>query len=133
MKRASRTACIEPAVGAAATQVSPKQNALIPRTVTLGAVLARLDSRHASDVGHEGLDVTTPFNVQLLVRPALDGLPNGGLVGEPLAQQAIQSQSVAIECQGHLSGSAVRLDSLIHMQAAMGTERWRWRRGRCES
>lgn len=96
MKRTPRTAGIEPAVRAAATYLAVINNALGPGPVALMAVLAGSRRNLAGDMCQEGLDVAPALDVEPLLDAALDGLALGGLVGQALAQHAVDADAVAV-------------------------------------
>lgn len=60
------------------------------------AVLAGPSRNLAGDVGQDGLDVAAARRVDLLVGAALDGLAQGGLGGQALAQHAVDADGVAV-------------------------------------
>lgn len=96
MKRTPRTAGVEPAVGAAATHLAVIDDARGPGPVALVAVLAGPGGLFARDVSQQGLDVATSFDVELLVGTTLDGVAQGGLAGELLAEGAVDLDGASV-------------------------------------
>lgn len=64
MKSTTRTASVEPAIGATSAHLTVIDNAFMPRAVTLGAILAGSRDGNSSEVSEKSLDVAAAFHIE---------------------------------------------------------------------
>lgn len=115
MKRTARTTGIEPTVGAASIKLTFKDDAFLPRTVTLGTALARARRNSAGDVGQEGLTVAAPISVQVAISSPLNGHAKSRAIQHLTAEGTVEINLRAVCCHGDFDRVGQRLDVRIGM------------------
>ena len=84
VERTPSSGGIEPAIGTTTTHLAIDDDAGVPRTVALVAILAGNGGQRAGNMGEESLHVTPPTKVQDLLGTTLLGKSHAGFAGEAL-------------------------------------------------
>ena len=109
VERTPSSGGIEPAIGTTTTHLAIDDDAGVPRTVALVAILAGNGGQLAGNMGEEGLHVAAAAEVEDLFRAPLRCEAHAGLTGQALGQRALDDDRAVPGLLGQdLSGSRRR-------------------------